>query len=159
MRAIVTCFRDPRAVFASALEALAPGGYLQLRDPLFPFCYLTPPPDKCALKRWNDLVLEAAAKLGRKWTNAHRYRQWLEELGFRDVVEVKERLPLSPWVKSKRLKYLSLWLQHDMLSGLEGMSMALFTRVLGWKPDAVKAFLEDVRRDMQDTNIHAYSEG
>ena len=159
MRAIVTCFRDPRAVFASALKALAPGGYLQLRDPLFPFLYHDPPPANCALKRWNELILEAGTKLGRKWTNAHNYRQWLQELGYRDVVEIKERLPLSPWAKGKRMKYLSLWLQHDMLSGLEGMSMALFTRVLGWEAEAVKTFLVAVRKDIQDTSIHAYSEG
>lgn len=159
MRAVVTCFKDPRSVFISAFKALAPGGYLQLRDPLFPFLYHDPPPADCALKRWNDLILEAGTKLGRKWTNAHNYRQWFEELGFKDVVEIRERLPLSPWAKGKRTKYLSLWLQHDMLSGIEGMSMALFTRVLGWQAEEVKDFLVAVKRDIQDTSLHAYSEG
>jgi Methyltransferase domain len=159
MRAIVTCFKDPKAVFASALANLVPGGYLQVRDPLFPFLYMTPPPENCALVKWNDLVLEAAQRMGRSWTNAHHYKQWFHDLGFEDVVEIRERLPLSPWAKSRRMKYLSLWLQHDMLSGLEAMSMALFTRILGWKAENVREFLVDVRKDMQNTSLHAYSEG
>jgi hypothetical protein len=159
MRAIVTCFREPKSVFASAFNSLAPGGWLQLRDPLFPMLYMSPPPENCALAKWNSLVLEAAQRMGRAWTNAQFYKSWLEELGFRDVVEIRERLPLAPWAKSQKLKYLSLWLQHDMLSGLEAMSMALFTRVLGWEAEKVREFLVEVRKDMKDPSLHAYSEG
>jgi SAM-dependent methyltransferase len=159
LRAVLTCFRDPKEVFTNAYNALAPGGYIQLRDPLFPMMYLTPPPADCSLPRWNELILEAAERMGRPWTNAQHYRRWLEEIGFCEVVEIRERLPLSPWAKSRRLKYLSLWLQHNMLIGLEAMSMALFTRALGWEAERVREFLVGVTRDIQDTNIHAYTEG
>lgn len=159
MRAITSCFQNPKAVFASALKSLAPGGYIHLRDPILPFRYLTPPPDDCALKKWNDLLIEAAEKAGRRWTDAHNYRDWLVELGYRDVVEIIERVPLSPWAKGQRMKVISLWLQQDMLAGVEGMTMALLTRVLGWKVEDVRVFLEQVMKDMQDTSLHAYAEG
>ncbi|ELQ41040.1 LOW QUALITY PROTEIN: hypothetical protein OOU_Y34scaffold00308g51 [Pyricularia oryzae Y34] len=159
MRAVVTCFRSPRAVMESAMSSLAPGGWLQMRDPIMPFKFLTPPPEGCALARWNDLAMEASGRIGRRWDNAVHYAQWMRELGFADVVEIKEQLPLNPWAKGRRVKYLSLWLQHDMLQGIEAISMALFTRVLGWDVDDLKVFLEDVKRDMKDTSIHSYSEG
>ncbi|KAI6435171.1 hypothetical protein MCOR22_009332 [Pyricularia oryzae] len=159
MRAVVTCFRSPRAVMESAMSSLAPGGWLQMRDPIMPFKFLTPPPEGCALARWNDLAMEASGRIGRRWDNAVHYAQWMRELGFEDVVEIKEQLPLNPWAKGRRVKYLSLWLQHDMLQGIEAISMALFTRVLGWDVDDLKVFLEDVKRDMKDTSIHSYSEG
>lgn len=159
MRAVVTCFRSPRAVMESAMSSLAPGGWLQMRDPIMPFKFLTPPPEGCALARWNELAMEASGRIGRRWDNAVHYAQWMRELGFEDVVEIKEQLPLNPWAKGRRVKYLSLWLQHDMLQGIEAISMAMFTRVLGWDADDLKVFLEDVKRDMKDMSIHSYSEG
>ena len=103
--------------------------------------------------------MEAAAKVGRPWGNAGNYKTWLEEIGFEDVFERRDFVTLSPWAKGKRSKYLSLWLQHDILSGLEAWSMALFTRVLGWSPEKLNDFLEGVKKDIKDTKIHAYSEG
>lgn len=96
---------------------------------------------------------------GRPWTNAKFYKQWLEELGFEDVVERKDFVTLSPWAKGKRSKYLSIWMRHDMEQGLEAWSMALFTRVLGWSPERLKTLLQGVKKDLYDTRIHAFSEG
>jgi hypothetical protein len=39
------------------------------------------------------------------------------------------------------------------------MSMALFTRVLGWEIDRVRELLEKVKQDMMNTKLHAYSTG
>ena len=41
-----------------------------------------------------------------------------------------------------------------LLEGLEGFSMALFTRVLGKSPDEVQVFLMDVRKELRDPKIH-----
>ncbi len=159
MRTVLTCFSNPRKVMAQALANLAPGGYLEMRDPIIPFKFHTPPPADCALARWNDLLVEAVGRTGRRWDNAQHYGTWMRELGFVDVAEHREVLPLSPWAKSRRMKYLSLWLQHDMLNAVDSMSLALFTRVLGWDLDTLKPFLDQVKKDMCDTTIHVYSEG
>jgi hypothetical protein len=39
---------------------------------------------------------------------------------------------------------------------LEGFSLAVFTRVLGWKKEEVETFLVQVRNDMKNPKIHAY---
>lgn len=44
----------------------------------------------------------------------------------------------------------------NMLQGLQGFSLALFTRGLGWRAEEVETFLVDVRREMKDPGIHAY---
>lgn len=157
-RALVSCFKDPKAVFQRAFDALAPGGYLELIDPIFPLQFLDPPPEGSPLAEWNTLIVSAAAKAGRPWTNAPHYKTWLEEIGFEEIVERREFATLSPWAKGKRSKYISLWLQHDFLIGIEGWSMALFTRVLGWMPERLLELLEGVRRDIKDTRIHSFSE-
>jgi hypothetical protein len=49
-----------------------------------------------------------------------------------------------------------MWNLENMTPSLEGFSMALFTRVLGWSKEEVETFLIDVRKDMKDPKIHAY---
>ncbi|KAJ3551103.1 hypothetical protein NPX13_g11434 [Xylaria arbuscula] len=159
MRAMVTCFRNPRAVFEEAYRSLVPGGFIELRDPILPFCFLTPPPEGCALQEWGEKLMEAARLLGRDWGVATRYSQILGDIGFVNITERRETIALSPWVKGSHNKQLSLLLQHDILAMLEPMSMALFTRVLGWDARRVSDCLELVKRDVQNTKIHAYSEG
>ncbi|ESZ94408.1 hypothetical protein SBOR_5201 [Sclerotinia borealis F-4128] len=157
--ALLSCFRSPKAVFASAFQALAPGGYLELRDPIFPFKYASPPPADCALVKWNNMILEASSKAGRLWTNGAHYKKWMEEIGFIDIVERREYAPMSTWAKGQRNKVLSVWVQRNLLMGLEALSMALFTRVLGMKKEEVEELLVGVKKDIENTKIHCYSEG
>ena len=51
---------------------------------------------------------------------------------------------------------LGLWNNENLVGGLQGLSMALFTRVLNWSTQEVEAFLVDVRKDMKNTRIHSY---
>ncbi len=37
------------------------------------------------------------------------------------------------------------------------MSTAAFTRILGWEKERLDAFLMDVRRDLGDRRVHAYT--
>lgn len=64
---------------------------------------------------------------------------------------------MNPWPKGKRNKTLGLWAMTNGLDALPAVSMALMTRVLGMKPEEVELVLVDVRRDMQNRSIHAYS--
>jgi len=43
-----------------------------------------------------------------------------------------------------------------MRGGLSGLSVAMFTRVLGWTPEATELFLDKVKREMDDTKMHTY---
>ncbi len=52
--------------------------------------------------------------------------------------------------------YLGSWSYYNLLEGLQGASMMLFTKALGWSPEAVDVFLVDVRKELKDRNIHAY---
>ena len=43
-----------------------------------------------------------------------------------------------------------------MTSGLQAMSLMLFTNVLGWSVEEVELLLNDVRKDFKNRKIHAY---
>lgn len=49
-----------------------------------------------------------------------------------------------------------MWNCENMTSGLSGFTMALGTRVYGWTPQEVEAYIVDVKREMEDMRIHAY---
>ncbi|KAI7053819.1 hypothetical protein KC319_g6162, partial [Hortaea werneckii] len=43
--------------------------------------------------------------------------------------------------------------------GLEGFTIAPFTRVLGWKKEEVDVFLAQVRKEMVSRKIHGWMKG
>jgi hypothetical protein len=49
-----------------------------------------------------------------------------------------------------------MWALENLEPGLEGLSMAIFTRVLEWSKQETDTFLTSVRKDMRDTKIHSY---
>lgn len=49
-----------------------------------------------------------------------------------------------------------MWTLENITSGLEALSVAVYTRVLGWSKESVDVFLAEVRKDMKNTAIHSY---
>jgi hypothetical protein len=142
-------------VINEAFKSLAPGGYLELQDGLFPFKYVGEPPTNSDLYRWGKLCVEGSTKIGRPWTNAVHYKRWMEEVGFEDVVEKDFYWPTSVWAKGKYYKQIAALFQADMLNGLEGVSLKVLG-VLGWTADDIRAFIVGVGKDLQDTSITSY---
>jgi hypothetical protein len=49
-----------------------------------------------------------------------------------------------------------MWTYENLGVGASGLSLALFTRALGWSADQVEVFLVDVRKAMRNKAIHSY---
>ena len=49
-----------------------------------------------------------------------------------------------------------MWTYEDIGKNIHGLSVALFTRGLGWTTEDFEAFLVEVRKQMKDPKIHAY---
>ena len=126
-----------------------------MQDGTFPFQYIGEPPVNSDLYKWNQIVVAGAAKAGRPWTNAQHYKQWMEEIGFEDVVEKKFFWPTNGWPKGAYFKQVAAYWQADLLRGLEGISLKVM-KVVGWSAEEIHAFLPAVQRDVKDTSIHAY---
>ncbi len=47
------------------------------------------------------------------------------------------------------------WQHLQVLEGVEGFTMAPFTRQLKWSPEEVQVFMANIRRDLKNTKIHA----
>jgi len=54
------------------------------------------------------------------------------------------------------MKEVGMYQMVNFLDGLQALTVALFTRALGWTLPEVDAFLVDVRKDIKNRNIHSY---
>jgi len=87
---------------------------------------------------------------GRRWGDGQRMRD-LYDLPQGKASGIFTALISLP----REQKTIGAWNLLNVLEGLEGFSMGLFTRVLGWEPEEVQLLLADVRKDLQDPKIHA----
>jgi SAM-dependent methyltransferase len=155
MRAMMTCFADPRSIIQKAYNQLAPGGYLEMQDGRFPLQCHDDTLQGTALDRWAKACVEAGEVTGRAWNNARFYKQWMEEIGFEVIQEKVFEIPTSNWPKGKKAKELGLWFHEDLMDSLSG-SKVLLTKTLGYKEDEVELLLMEVRKNLKDRGVHAY---
>jgi hypothetical protein len=67
--------------------------------------------------------------------------------GFEDVTEKRLKMPSSPWPKDKRMKLIGAFEMHNLLRGLSGMSLRMFSKAYGWSQEQIELFLVKVRQD------------
>jgi hypothetical protein len=155
-RALASCFSSSIQVFGSAFSALKPGGYFEMQDFSCPWPSVDGSSAGTAFEKWCDMMVEGARKLGRDLTQAPRYSGFMREVGFVDVVEKWMAWPIGPWAKGKRMRRLGAWAKEDVLTGLQGLSMAIFSRGLGMSAEEIEVFLVDVRKDIESRKMHCY---
>jgi hypothetical protein len=79
----------------------------------------------------------------------------VRDAGFVNVVHRRYRVPIGAWARDPVLKEVGTWNWRQVWNGLEGLSMRLYTGVLGWGEEEVRGLLERVRRDLKDPGVHA----
>lgn len=143
--------------FAQSFANLNPGGWIEIADITFPIrCDDGTLSDSTPIKQWSDHMLQASYNLQRPLDSAQSYAKQLAEAGFVNIVERKFKWPQNAWPKDPRHKEIGLWAMENIVGGLQGLSMALFTRGLNWSAEELEVFLTGVRKDMKDRKIHVY---
>ncbi|KAF6831314.1 methyltransferase domain-containing protein [Colletotrichum plurivorum] len=160
-------------LFRQAFENLEAGGWMEVTD-------ITPVTsddgtltEETSLWKWADMLLKGTEAVGRSFDGAKLYKRQMEEAGFVNVREVVYKWPQNRWPKDPHYKELGefalrglsvsvltvdlgMWTLEDISSGLEGLSAAVYTRVLGWSKESLDVLLAHVRNDMKNPAIHAY---
>jgi hypothetical protein len=157
IRMLAGSIKDWPRLYRQSFDNLAPGGYIEVFE-------LNPPlksdddtfPETSALYKWTNLWVEGAAKAGIKLVKMDEHRQLLAEAGFVNLTEKKFKWPMNTWPKDPRYKELGAWVCEATTTGLHAMTMALFTRALGWSPEEVEIFLVEVRKEVANRKTHVY---
>ncbi|CUS09613.1 unnamed protein product [Tuber aestivum] len=138
-----------------AYDFSKPGGYVELQEincEVYSDDNTLPP--NSAVEKWTLLMADAARKNKRPMDICRELQPMLEEAGFINVSREVYKLPSGPWAKDSKLKEIGAFNLVNLLEGLEGLSLALFTRVLGWSAEEVMAFLPSVRQEVQRKDVH-----
>jgi hypothetical protein len=104
-------------------------------------------------------MIEAAGKAGRPMDQTgDSFKQWMEEAGFENIEIKIFAWPSNVWPKNKSLKEIGRWNEINLIQGVEGFTLALLTRVLGWSKAEVEILSAKVKNDLKNRSIHAYFE-
>ncbi|KAI9034878.1 S-adenosyl-L-methionine-dependent methyltransferase [Aspergillus affinis] len=106
------------------------------------------------VNRFYELLAEACEQMGRPVTVGTELAGYAAAAGFRNIHHRVYPLPLGPWPMDRRMKEVGALNMIQFLEGLEAFSVATFTHVLGWSPEAVQLFLAEVRADTMRKDVH-----
>ncbi|KAK1966019.1 methyltransferase domain-containing protein [Colletotrichum sublineola] len=148
--------RDFPALFRRAYENLNPGGWIEVTDSTPARSDDGTLTEDSALFQWCQLLSKGTAALGTPFGAAPMYKEQLREAGFVNVNEVIFKWPTNEWARHPRHKELGTWSYENAVMGVEGLCIAIFTRVLRWPKEKVDVFLAEVRNDLRNREIHAY---
>ena len=112
--------------------------------------------EKHNLSVMSHMTVKAANALGRPIDKAHTYEAMFQKAGFEDVQLKRFKWPSNEWPRDKKFKKMGLWNLAQIDSGLEGLTMALFTRGLGLSKEETLEYCKGARREIRDHRIHAY---
>ncbi|KAJ2893511.1 putative methyltransferase domain-containing protein [Zalerion maritima] len=154
-RAMCSCFSNHGKVIQSCFDGLAPGGWCEWQDMIFPFEAIGDIPNDSVLCKWTGLICDAAEKIGRPWHNATRYKQYFKDAGFENVVERRFYWPIGLWAKGDYYKSIAVYFLEDIRRGMEPISMKLLP-LLGWTQDEIHVLLAKVRQELIRPEVHAY---
>ncbi|KAB5518858.1 methyltransferase domain-containing protein [Coniochaeta sp. 2T2.1] len=153
----ITPFLSDLPRFArNCFENLNPGGYIELLEATMLFQAVDGSYEGTAMQRWNGLMLQGVKKIGRDPLPPLKLNALLTEAGFTNVTETRMPIPTSPWPKGKRQKMLGEMEMRNLLEAAHGITMAVFTKALGWKAEDVEVLLEEVREELRGGRVHTY---
>ena len=85
-----------------------------------------------------------------------RVMDQMRQAGFVNVVCRNFKLPIGSWPKDPRLRQAGLFGLFNLLDGLEGLSLKVFTELLGYSLQELEVLLMECRREIKDNTIHSY---
>lgn len=87
---------------------------------------------------------------------SEKLKEEMEKAGFVNVQSVDLMVPMSPWSEDPKLKDAGSFVMTSIMEDISGMSLAVFTRLLGWERIELELFLAEVRKEWKGKSIHGY---
>lgn len=160
LRNMATCFEDPKAIVGKAFQNLAPGGWVEYQEwsPWGLYGADESMDERLrhsAMMRYQEIVAEGAARIGRDVKLVPRLKEWLAEAGFVDVVERRILCPNNPWPSDPEDKLIGRYAQVSAFDGMEAASVKICP-IVGMTAEQTKELMGEVRKEMMDETLRAY---
>lgn len=108
---------------------------------------------------WWKLLEEAFDKIGKPIPKIDEFPKMLEAAGFEDIHFQMMKRPTNDWPKDPRMKEIGKYSCLNFLEGLEGFTMAPFTRILGWRKEEAQVLIAQVKQETVSRRIHGWQKG
>ncbi|MCJ1434852.1 hypothetical protein MMC27_004222 [Xylographa pallens] len=156
-RMLVLGMHDWPRFFRQSWDYMKPGAWLEMQELQFPVKSDDGSAGKDSpFSEWSYRVMEAAEKVGINPRSCEKFEEQLAQQGFVNIRYETIKWPIGSWAKGKKEKEIGRWMLENTMQGLQGVSMALLTRHLGWSREAVEVFLIKVREQILDRSSHVY---
>ncbi|KAK1999914.1 S-adenosyl-L-methionine-dependent methyltransferase [Colletotrichum falcatum] len=103
-----------------------------------------------------EKFLEACRLVNREPSPGPKLEGWVKDAGFVNVTHQRFKIPIGDWPKDPHYKECGLINLMQILDGMEGFAMRLFTGVLGMTKEEVLVLLAEVRRELKSKAFHSY---
>ncbi|ESZ91133.1 hypothetical protein SBOR_8497 [Sclerotinia borealis F-4128] len=157
-RVLASSISDWPKLFSQAYTHVRPGGWVETQEHEVHIESDDGTDLKAAnLQKFFGLIDEASVRNGKMMDEvAGSQKKWMIDAGFVDVHDQVYKVPIGPWPKDKRLKEIGMYYQAQCLDAVEPISMALFTRVLGYSFEEAQVTMVGPRTDMKNPSNHVY---
>jgi hypothetical protein len=131
-----------------------------------------------ALYQWARDITKAFRDNGTEACPGKYLEGWVKDAGFTNVHHEIIKIPVGPWPKNKQIvsfcissyrnrriarltldknekKEIGLMNLIQLLEGLEGFSLRIYTGFLKWQVEEVQVLLAKVRQNLKRKDIHA----
>jgi SAM-dependent methyltransferase len=157
------CVADWAKMMTKVLAHLVPGGWVEHQE--FSLCrqYIVdadgqPLPMAENIDhlppffRWTRLMERASLARGRPLQLGPHLASFQRDAGMCDVREKVFAYKWGTWMAPPE-RPLGARAMLNVMSGIEGFTLAMFTKALGWTVEDTQAFIVEVKRDMRDDNL------
>jgi len=101
------------------------------------------------MKEWCSELRRAIATIGRSmdldWTV---FAEQMRTAGFVDVHVQNIKIPIGRWPADPQLKEAGTYQLVSLLEGIESISLAPFTRLLGWQKNEMDVLLAKAKKEL-----------
>ncbi|KAI4140680.1 MAG: hypothetical protein L6R39_005688 [Caloplaca ligustica] len=108
-----------------------------------------------ASQKFNDEFIRVSRETNLESCPGLYLEGWMKDAGFKNVQAEKFVWPVGTWPKDKHLKEVGAWNYLQIMEGLEGFTLALFTRHLGYSQKEVEAICAQIRKEIKDPKMHS----
>ncbi|KIV96833.1 hypothetical protein PV10_00650 [Exophiala mesophila] len=144
-------------LFQQAFDHLAPGGWYEAQEfDVWFHAQAEPLSEESHIMKWQTLLDQASSQFGKRLNCFDEVLTAFGGVSFENVTHEIFKVPIGRWPKDRKLRETGMYLQAQMLDSVEPVSMAYFTRVLGWTREETLVFIAKVRKEFQNDRSCLY---
>ncbi|KAL4781524.1 S-adenosyl-L-methionine-dependent methyltransferase [Aspergillus varians] len=150
-RNMVGSIADWDRIFQQALQHMKPGGFYEIQEfRVWFYSQEHDPPKDSSIEQWQRLLTEGTTRFGKSLNIVEKLADKMKDAGFVNVREDVIKVPIGPWPKDPSLKTLGQWMQVHAVESVEPLTLALFTRVLGWSEFECRVLIAKVQKEFRE---------